>query len=143
MFRIIKAFLVINFGFSSGYAFAHGGGLNAEGCHNNRKTGGYHCHRSSSKPITHYRSAPMASSLSRQDSASSIRMSKLDIQTAQYLLSGLGYYSFSIDGQYGENTQRAIMAFQRDNALIISGLIDPELLLKLARETEMRLKKVG
>jgi hypothetical protein len=26
-------------------AFAHGGGLNAEGCHNNRKTGDYHCHR--------------------------------------------------------------------------------------------------
>jgi hypothetical protein len=25
--------------------FAHGGGLNAEGCHNNRKTGEYHCHR--------------------------------------------------------------------------------------------------
>jgi hypothetical protein len=27
-------------------AVAHSGGLNAEGCHNNRKTGGYHCHRS-------------------------------------------------------------------------------------------------
>ncbi|WP_371876924.1 excalibur calcium-binding domain-containing protein [Phenylobacterium sp. LH3H17] len=26
-------------------ATAHGGGLNAEGCHNNRKTGDYHCHR--------------------------------------------------------------------------------------------------
>jgi hypothetical protein len=26
-------------------AFAHGGGLNKEGCHNNRKTGDYHCHR--------------------------------------------------------------------------------------------------
>ena len=26
-------------------AVAHPGGLNAEGCHNNRKTGGYHCHR--------------------------------------------------------------------------------------------------
>ena len=24
---------------------AHGGGLNAQGCHNNRKTGDYHCHR--------------------------------------------------------------------------------------------------
>ena len=23
---------------------AHGGGLNAEGCHNNHKTGEYHCH---------------------------------------------------------------------------------------------------
>ncbi|WP_082431086.1 excalibur calcium-binding domain-containing protein [Novosphingobium sp. KN65.2] len=29
-----------------GCAFAHPGGLNAEGCHNNRKTGDYHCHRS-------------------------------------------------------------------------------------------------
>lgn len=26
-------------------AMAHPGGLNKEGCHNNRKTGGYHCHR--------------------------------------------------------------------------------------------------
>ena len=25
-------------------AFAHGGGLNSQGCHNNRKTGDYHCH---------------------------------------------------------------------------------------------------
>jgi hypothetical protein len=27
-------------------AWAHGGGLNAEGCHKNRKTGDYHCHKS-------------------------------------------------------------------------------------------------
>lgn len=26
-------------------ANAHSGGLNSEGCHNNRKTGDYHCHR--------------------------------------------------------------------------------------------------
>ena len=25
--------------------YAHGGRLNAEGCHNDRKRGGYHCHR--------------------------------------------------------------------------------------------------
>jgi hypothetical protein len=30
--------------------FAHPGGLNAEGCHNNRKTGDYHCHRSQQVP---------------------------------------------------------------------------------------------
>lgn len=29
-------------------ATAHGGGLNAAGCHNDRKNGGYHCHRGSS-----------------------------------------------------------------------------------------------
>lgn len=27
--------------------YAHSGGLNAEGCHNDRKNGGYHCHRAS------------------------------------------------------------------------------------------------
>ncbi|MBU8977512.1 excalibur calcium-binding domain-containing protein [Lysobacter sp. MMG2] len=26
-------------------AWSHGGGLNAEGCHHDRKNGGYHCHR--------------------------------------------------------------------------------------------------
>lgn len=32
-------------------AIAHGGGLNSEGCHHNRKTGDYHCHRAgSAKP---------------------------------------------------------------------------------------------
>lgn len=29
-------------------ALSHGGGLNAEGCHMNRKTGDYHCHRAPS-----------------------------------------------------------------------------------------------
>ncbi|RZI67284.1 MAG: excalibur calcium-binding domain-containing protein [Pseudomonas sp.] len=29
---------------------AHPGGLNSEGCHNNRKTGDYHCHRGGSRP---------------------------------------------------------------------------------------------
>ena len=31
-------------------ALAHPGGLNAEGCHNNRKTGDYHCHRTPATP---------------------------------------------------------------------------------------------
>jgi hypothetical protein len=32
----------------SGLLEAHGGGLNADGCHTNRKTGDYHCHRAPS-----------------------------------------------------------------------------------------------
>ena len=31
--------------FLTGPAFGHGGGLNAQGCHNDRKRGGYRCHR--------------------------------------------------------------------------------------------------
>lgn len=29
------------------YSFAHGGGQDQYGCHNDRKHGGYHCHRGS------------------------------------------------------------------------------------------------
>ena len=36
--------------FWSASAEAHGGGLNSQGCHRERATGGYHCHRSASKP---------------------------------------------------------------------------------------------
>lgn len=36
---------LISVGLAPERANAHPGGLNAEGCHNNRKTGGYHCHR--------------------------------------------------------------------------------------------------
>jgi hypothetical protein len=41
-------------------ASAHPGGVNAQGCHNNRKTGDYHCHGSAAaKPAT--RTAPARS----------------------------------------------------------------------------------
>jgi hypothetical protein len=42
-------------------ALAHGGGLNAQGCHNNRKTGDYHCHRSGSSSSKSQRSYAAAS----------------------------------------------------------------------------------
>lgn len=31
-------------------AWAHGGGLDAQGCHTNRKTGDRHCHRTKAPP---------------------------------------------------------------------------------------------
>ncbi|QEZ44161.1 YHYH domain-containing protein [Cupriavidus oxalaticus] len=52
----------------AGAAVAHGGGLNAEGCHTNRKTGEYHCHRGGGQnslrtnPGSHYESAKSPSS---------------------------------------------------------------------------------
>ena len=39
-----KALLVV-YMVSASTASAHSGGLNAAGCHNDRKNGGYHCHR--------------------------------------------------------------------------------------------------
>ncbi|MGH7900166.1 MAG: YHYH domain-containing protein [Thermodesulfobacteriota bacterium] len=43
---ILLTFLVSLFILTfSRYSFSHGGGLDAYGCHYNRKVGGYHCHR--------------------------------------------------------------------------------------------------
>jgi hypothetical protein len=46
----VVAMLILGHGMGVAVAPAsgHPGGLNSEGCHNNRKTGGYHCHRGSS-----------------------------------------------------------------------------------------------
>ena len=43
--RAVAIAVVLGIVSVAGSARPHGGGLNAEGCHNNRKTGEYHCHR--------------------------------------------------------------------------------------------------
>lgn len=40
----MRAYLLTCLLVFTGVAFAHSGGLNREGCHNDRKNGGYHCH---------------------------------------------------------------------------------------------------
>jgi hypothetical protein len=52
-------------------ALAHGGGLNAEGCHNNRKTGDYHCHRAQQSP------APMPSQFVANEPSSTRKSQQL------------------------------------------------------------------
>jgi hypothetical protein len=51
-------------------ALAHGGGLNAQGCHNNRKTGDYHCHRAQQAV------APMPSHLLTEERSSAHKVQK-------------------------------------------------------------------
>jgi len=41
----IVALLAVAVTICSLQALAHPGGLNKQGCHHNRKTGEYHCHR--------------------------------------------------------------------------------------------------
>jgi hypothetical protein len=52
-------------------AGAHSGGLNADGCHNDRKNGGYHCHRSGGVPIPQQAARPPRGLSSQQDGVGS------------------------------------------------------------------------
>ena len=46
----MRAWVVITLLTLPGTAASHGGGLDAQGCHNDRKRGDYHCHRAQSTP---------------------------------------------------------------------------------------------
>ncbi|MBN1870986.1 MAG: peptidoglycan-binding protein [Candidatus Omnitrophica bacterium] len=50
-------------------------------------------------------------------------LSNTDIQTA---LQNAGYYSGSIDGKIGPNTERATREFQKNNGLTPDGVIGPK-----------------
>ena len=50
---IILAWLFL----TAGTSYAHGGGTNADGCHNNRSTGDYHCHGAKRTPTPAPRSS--------------------------------------------------------------------------------------
>ncbi len=54
----------------SSFLWSHGGGLNKDGCHNERKTCGYHCHRS---PAPSIQSIPQQNNLKPSESSINAR----------------------------------------------------------------------
>lgn len=60
-FLFISVSAAFAFGIPAVPAAAHGGGLNSEGCHNNRKTGDYHCHRGPKTSVNRSRAAILSS----------------------------------------------------------------------------------
>lgn len=58
-------------------------------------------------------------------------MSTAEIQRAQRLLRGLGYYNGPIDGVVGSATTRAVKQFQSANGMTANGLITPSLVSQM------------
>lgn len=77
----------------SSTASAHPGGLNAQGCHNNRKTGDYHCHRSSAPPA--YRFAP-ATTFNRSTGGTELPVIKMS-RTGICHAPGTTYYAKTVN----------------------------------------------
>ena len=118
-------------------AFAHGGGLNAEGCHNDRKRGGYHCHRGSYEPPApppiRRKAEPERTNDSPQTlfGGSGSISYDADVETAQKLLSQLGYNPGEPDGLLGEKTRSAVRAFEKDTNRAGTGLVSQDLISAL------------
>jgi hypothetical protein len=110
-------------------ARSHGGGLDANGCHNDRKNGGYHCHRGNSNPEpTRPRPSqayenPSRESGSSESSGSRSMDAKDKIELAEKLLFRLGYDVDEPDGILDEKTTKAVLLFQQSMGLPESGII--------------------
>lgn len=114
---------------------AHGGRTDKYGCHNDRKSGGYHCHNGGSAPkpqsirtsdnVTRTTSAK-PQSLTAQPASSQVREANsaayqelvLKIQSA---LNKLGYSAGEPDGVLGRQTVKAIKHFQVDSDMAVDG----------------------
>lgn len=125
---------------------AHGGGLDKNGCHTNRKTGDYHCHGTQpARPVVSPAAGSSRSStgtlavsptptikVTRGLSRTTIRASDFElVMTTQALLSKLGY-RVSVTGIHGQPTRVAIREFQRVSSILEDGEVSGALLVKLA-----------
>jgi endonuclease YncB( thermonuclease family) len=106
-------------------AFAHGGGLNAEGCHNDRKRGGYHCHRASAPSKPKKRSNPVYATTPRKIYANCTQAR--DAGEAPLYAGDRGYHSgldpdgdgIACEGDAADNSRPASNASQTEIGPVI------------------------
>ena len=138
-----------------GPAMAHGGGLDSNGCHNDRKRGGYHCHRSGYTPKYRGNVGPVpflgntVPSINRRRPKDNGRPARKPVDTllvhktqlvfiAQSLLTELGYNPGKINGVASRETTSAVRKFQSKSLLPVTGSVDAALLVQLARALRRR-----
>ena len=49
-----------------------------------------------------------------------------EVKAAQEILAAKGYYKDKIDGKFGPNMKKAVLAFQRDTKISVDGIIGPD-----------------
>lgn len=120
-------------------AFAHGGGLDRNGCHTNRKTGDYHCHGAPSAPAPS-RSTEARTSPIRPASAQTLLPADRNrdlVRAAQVLLMALGYRP-TLLGSLDDRTKSAIREFQRAENIEGEVTVSEYLVMRLAEKVALK-----
>ena len=59
-----------------------------------------------------------------------------DVKTAQELLNSAGNYNLTVDGIFGQQTNQAVMDYQRQNGLVVDGIIGEQTWAALTGQSE-------
>jgi peptidoglycan hydrolase-like protein with peptidoglycan-binding domain len=98
-------------------------------------------HAEPSAPVT-LAPGPRTLSASNTASSASVTASGELVLDIQQRLAALGYPDVPLNGQLGTSTRSAIMAFQRNSGLPMTGSIDSELLNRLRRTSPAAMRLV-
>lgn len=120
-------------------SLSHPGRTNSSGCHNDRKSGGSHCHGggsfsgTTSSPVPPM-PQPQVSESGKQYSLSSLNylkacnlsVKKNDsgglVEHIQERLKRKGF-TVAVDGDFGDKTENAVKLFQEKNNLAVDGVV--------------------
>lgn len=116
------------YGLSPAAISAHGGGVDRNGCHNERSTGTRHCHGTTNSDSPHVRRSTTRPPV-KPESLFSARQTVADeqLRIVQKMLIQLGFSVGEPDGLLDEKTVEAIKTVEEQNGIPITGAVTPEL----------------
>ncbi|NLB51991.1 MAG: L,D-transpeptidase family protein [Syntrophomonadaceae bacterium] len=65
-----------------------------------------------------------------------------DVKEVQLMLKKMGYYKYKSDGVFGIKTEEAVKRFQKDNGLIIDGIVGPQTRWALQKKQDISSKDI-
>lgn len=115
---------------------AHGGRLDSRGCHNDRQSGGYHCHNSAAAPVAPrpFVATPQEAIAPTPANVESLYDTR--VETVQRLLNSLGYDAGEEFGILNTRTIAAIRTFEGAENIQPTGAVTNALILSLVKKLD-------
>ena len=125
--------LALGIGIYPSQTNAHSGRTNKSGCHNNRKTVGYHCHNGGTSRGSSYSASKLGIAGNSAATNYDIHAKSQKVMTAQIALNSLGFNVGRVDGKLGSGTRTTVRRYQSNQKFITTGSIDDKLIYELTK----------
>lgn len=118
---------------ATGASMAHSGGLNEDGCHNNRKLEVYHCHQGNKSGSSSASGQSNSAAKKKRTKTVPKEGSSPQVKQVERLLKKLGYAPGRVDGVEDASLTKAIKKFQKDHKLKVTGKVSNRLITSIEK----------